>query len=73
VCQSRVCYSRVLLCDSDQGALSDNLQLVLIHCPFRGPVEADAQSVRVAVLLDELQAPDDGIRRHREGHIICEV
>ena len=40
---------------------------------FRSPEEADAQAVRVAVLLDELDFPGFGVEDPRTGHIVVEV
>jgi hypothetical protein len=39
----------------------------------RGPAEADAQTARIAVLLDELDFPGYSEPDDREGHILVEV
>lgn len=44
----------------------------LLHA-CRSAEEADAQSLRTAVLLDELDAPQEGERDHRAGSIIVEL
>lgn len=39
----------------------------------RGAVQADAQALRAAVLLDELDFPGFGVEDPRTGHIVVEM
>ncbi len=42
-------------------------------CLCRGAVQADAQALRAAVLLDELDFPGFGVPDPRTGHIVVEM
>lgn len=42
-------------------------------CLCRGAVQADAQALRAAVLLDELDFPGFGVADPRTGHIVVEM
>lgn len=50
-----------------------NPQILKILSTCRSPEEADAQAVRIAVLLDELDFPGFGKPDPRTGHIVVEV
>lgn len=47
--------------------------LTVAACLCRGAVQADAQALRAAVLLDELDFPGFGVPDPRTGHIVVEM
>ena len=46
---------------------------IIVGCHCRGAVQADAQALRAAVLLDELDFPGFGVHDPRTGHIVVEM
>ena len=50
-----------------------SLKLRVAACLCRGAVQADAQALRAAVLLDELDFPGFGVPDPRTGHIVVEM
>lgn len=50
-----------------------SLLLRVAACLCRGAVQADAQALRAAVLLDELDFPGFGVPDPRTGHIVVEM
>lgn len=54
-----------------QYSATSSLSIILLQC--RGAVQADAQALRAAVLLDELDFPGFGVPDPRTGHIVVEM
>lgn len=50
---------------------ANSLFIIITIC--RGAVQADAQALRAAVLLDELDFPGFGVPDPRTGHIVVEM
>eukprot|EP00891_Asterochloris_glomerata_P004631 jgi/Astpho2/4631/Aster-x0209 len=54
-------------------AASSAAATIIVSDSSRPPLEADAQALRAAVLLDELDFPGFGVADPRTGHIVVEV
>ncbi|KAK9800761.1 hypothetical protein WJX73_008207 [Symbiochloris irregularis] len=65
--------SPALPSDLRKVAASSAAATIVVSDSTRSPEEADAQSLRVAVLIDELDFPGFGVPDTRTGHIIVEL